>query len=329
MFKKRMLQLDDINYRSKEDFKKAVINESIAPKDIVFPEVEIKIIFEDMNIKQLAVVGDLFCDTSLKRAMLTYVFKPRTAFNKIEWVEVQRKRITKIKNDKGNFELKDFLNAIEFPINQYEYTIYGGMDSTNRCDPYFLRMLKLEVLDALRDAKRELIANGDSKLLYKVLNRNNDAYTDVKDVLSKLDEMIKNNRQLNDIKKKVMVLLEQISLQEQEDQNHVDFNFSSPETSEILKKLSLIYGKDPISIERNGLGRNNLLYISLVLSQFTSDDYNDEIPFRVVEIEEPEAHLHPHLQKHLSKNIESINEKADDLKIILTSHSPEYNCSKS
>lgn len=53
-------------------------------------------------------------------------------------------------------------------------------------------MLKLELLDALRDAKRELIANGDYKLLYRVLNQNDEsAYEDIKGVLGNLDEKLK------------------------------------------------------------------------------------------------------------------------------------------
>lgn len=49
-------------------------------------------------------------------------------------------------------------------------------------------------------------------------------------------------------------------------------------------------------------------------------DDNIDTCFRIVGIEEPEAHLHPHLQRHLASNIQSINEK-EDLQIILTSHS--------
>lgn len=44
--------------------------------------------------------------------------------------------------------------------------------------------------------------------------------------------------------------------------------------------------------------------------------------FRFVGIEEPEAHLHPHLQDHLANNIEAIrDEHADLLQLLLTLHS--------
>lgn len=321
MFRKRMLQLDDINYKSRLKFKEDVLDTTISPENVKFPEVEVRLTFEEMDTKQLSVVGDWFSDNSMDKAKLTYLFRPSNGFNCKAWVEKQREYIQKLKEENKELQEEKLLNFIEFPIKKYQYLIYGGNDSTNRVDPYFLGMLKLELLDALRDAKRELIANGDYKLLYRVLNQNDEtAYEDIKGVLSNLDEKIKDNDQLKNIRKTLIEQLEKISLQEAAGSNNVDFHYSSLETGEILKKLSLIYGQEPISIDRNGLGRNNLLYISLILSRLAPDD-NIETCFRIVGIEEPEAHLHPHLQRHLASNIQSINEKREDLQIILTSHS--------
>ncbi|MCK6208324.1 AAA family ATPase [Bacillus infantis] len=321
MFRKRMLQLDDINYKSRIKFKEDVLDTTIPPEYVKFPEVEVQLTFQEMDTIQLSVVGDWFSDNSMDKAKLTYLFRPANGFNCKEWVEKQREYIQKIKEENKELQEEKLLNSIEFPIKKYQYLIYGGNDSTNRADPYFLGMLKLELLDALRDAKRELIANGDYKLLYRVLNQNDEsAYKDIKGVLGNLDEKIKGNLQLKNIRKTLIEQLEKISLYETSGSNNVDFHFSSLETGEILKKLSLIYGQEPISIERNGLGRNNLLYISLILSRLAPDN-NIETCFRIVGIEEPEAHLHPHLQRHLASNIQSINEKREDLQIILTSHS--------
>ncbi|KUP08423.1 ATP-dependent endonuclease [Bacillus coahuilensis p1.1.43] len=321
MFRKRMLQLDDINYKTRMRFKEEVLDTSIPPENVKFPEVEIQITFEEMDAKQLSVVGDWFSDNSMETAKLTYLFRPVNGFNRKEWVEKQRDYIQKLKSEMKEIQEENLLNFIEFPIKKYQYLIYGGNDNSNRAEPYFLGMLKLELLDALRDAKRELIANGDYKLLYRVLNQNEEAaYEDIKEVLNNLDEKIKNNLQLKSIRKTLIEQLEKISLQETAGINNVDFHFSSLETGEILKKLSLIYGQEPISIERNGLGRNNLLYISLILSRLAPDESIDTC-FRIVGIEEPEAHLHPHLQRHLASNIQTINKKREDLQIIITTHS--------
>jgi putative ATP-dependent endonuclease of the OLD family len=320
MFKKRMLQIEDINYTTRLNFKKDVLNDSISYEKIEFPKVTVQLTFEEMNNKQLSVVGDWLSTKTMDKAKLTYEFKPSNNFDKETWIKEQREKIKQLLSEKEDIKEDELIHFIEFPIKSYQYVIYGGNDRTNRVDPYFLSMLKLEFLNALRDAKRELIANGDYKLLYRILNQGNEnAYEDIKEVLNTLDEKIKNNKQLKELKKTLMSQLNRISLQGSEE-NKIDFNFSTLETSEILKKLSLIYGQDPITIERNGLGRNNLLYISLILSHLAPEE-NIDVCFRVVGIEEPEAHLHPHLQKHLANNIEGINASRDDLQIILTSHS--------
>jgi predicted ATP-dependent endonuclease of OLD family len=85
----------------------------------------------------------------------------------------------------------------------------------------------------------------------------------------------------------------------------------------------MIYGANPISVERNGLGRNNLLYISLILSHLSAKEAGDgDTFFRLIGIEEPEAHLHPHLQDHLAENIESIQKDSGKaMQLLLTTHS--------
>lgn len=184
-------------------------------------------------------------------------------------------------------------------------------------------MLRMEFLDALRDARRELMASRDYRLLYRVLNnRDEKSFSEIKESLIKLQKLIRDNVELQKIKKNIKSYLDKISLYEKDLENRVEFQFSSPECSEILKKISLIYGEEPVNVERNGLGRNNLLYISLILSHLTGDESNvEDVFFRLIGIEEPEAHLHPHLQDHLARNIKAELECNKRLQIILTSHS--------
>ena len=185
-------------------------------------------------------------------------------------------------------------------------------------------MLKMEFLDALRDAKKELIASGERRLLYRILiQKDKDQYDDIKSVLQKLDAVVKSNQNLSNIKEEVKKLLDKVSLQLNAADNSVDFNFSSPQAHELPKKISMIYGASPISVERNGLGRNNLLYISLILSHLSANEVGEDYTcFRLVAIEEPEAHLRPHLQDHLARNIEGIQkESGASMQLLLTTHS--------
>lgn len=312
VYKKRVLEIDDINYHAVKKFKAQIFNNTIPLADIVFPEVKIELIMTDFNDDQESVVGDWFIDPELKFAKLTYLFSLREGWvNKESWLTSQRANSIST----GKQEL------VDFPIDQYEYQIFGANGQQNKVDPYFLKMLKVEHLDALRDAKRELVASGDYRLLFRVLNnRDKGKFSAIQQELLSLEEKVKNDTEFALVKSEIKTYLDKISLQEVDADNNVDFRFSSPELNEILKKISLIYGVDPIGVERNGLGRNNLLFISLVLSHLSNKTNDGSTYFRVVGIEEPESHLHPHLQHHLSRNIK--DDVRDDLQIILTSHSP-------
>lgn len=319
IFKKRFLEIDDLNYDIVKSFKEKVANTSISnPNEIELPIVKIEVFIKDFTDEQAAIVADWCINRELTEAKIVYEFSPQVSFRKSEWIQKQRERT--------NLDWQ----SVDFPIDAYEYTIYGGDDTSNRCDMYFLRMLKMEFLDALRDAKKELVANSDSRLLYKILNRKElSNYDKIKDILGNLTKELKeDNQNLKDIKEDVNKLLDKVSLADANTLNEIDFDFTSPETSEILKKLSLTYGSNPISVERNGLGRNNLLYISLLLSQIIEEEemkaeqkIRDFTAFRFIAIEEPEAHLHPNLQNHLAENIEEIGSGKKHLQLILTSHS--------
>lgn len=323
----RNLQLDDINYLSVSEFKKQIASPDVEVDKIIFPEVEIHIVLTDIQEEQHPVVGDWYCNTDLTEACITYRFSVRGNFKRDKWIEEQRKAIAHRKKEGENSE-KDYSQYIDFPIEEYRYTIYGGGRPANECESWLLRMIRADLLSALRDAKQELVPGGEQRLLFRILRQRSDSqYTGVKALLDDLKKEIDEEPSLSLIKNDVQDLLAQVSLKSPDEKHLVDLQFAQPDTIEILKRIGMIYGENPISVDRNGLGRNNLLYIALVLSQLAkapdiSSEDDNFVCFRFVGIEEPEAHLHPHLQNHLAGNIENIREKhSDTLQLILTSHS--------
>ncbi|WP_245157064.1 ATP-dependent nuclease [Anaerovorax sp. IOR16] len=77
---------------------------------------------------------------------------------------------------------------------------------------------------------------------------------------------------------------------------------------------------------RNGLGYNNLIYISLLLAKMqknASGEYmgNNAKVFPILAIEEPEAHLHPNMQYKLLKFLNE-NSMHEVRQIFITTHSP-------
>ena len=326
---RRSLSLDDINYDAVAAFKQQVADEGVAIQDVLFPEVVIDVRLRDMTDDQHPVIGDWYVDTELKEAQVTYRFSMRSTFDKEHWINEQRDSLRHVREAKGDQgDGAQFWQRVDFPIGEYRHMIYGGGQPSNECEAYLLRMLCVEILDALRDAERELTGGGDQRLLYRVLRQRSDTrYADLKERLLDLEAAIRGNAALSSIKVDVATLLERVSLMTTGEDHSIDFHFSAPDATEMLKKIGMIYGANPITVARNGLGRNNLLYVALVLSQLAKatdlPSANEEfVCFRFVGIEEPEAHLHPHLQDHLANNIEEVRrEYSDSLQLLLTSHS--------
>ena len=196
IFRKRVLEIDDINYFSVGAFKDQIRNFEIKAEDIEFPEVTVEVTLADMDDDQEAVVGDWFCNQVLTEAKITYQFAPAANYDRVGWIEIQRKIIKK-KIEDGESEPY----FIDFPIGDYRYSIFGGNDPSNECDMYYLKMLKMEFLDALRDAKKELIASGEYRLLYRILiQKDKEKYGDIKAVLKTLDDVVNKNPNLESIK---------------------------------------------------------------------------------------------------------------------------------
>ena len=332
---RRNLELDDINYLTISAFKKQVADQTIAVDEVNFPEVEICASLSDIQDEQHSVVGDWYSNTDLTEASVTYRFSLRGNFKREKWIEEQREEIARRKRDDAKVpaecvldpELLDYSSYVDFPIGEYRHTIYGGGRPSNECESWLLQMIRVEILDALRDAERELVAGGEQRLLFRVLRQSGDSrYTDVKRLINDLKNAIDADPSLTAIKKEVQELLARVSLSSPDEDHSIGLQFTAIEAAEILKKIGMTYGANPITVARNGLGRNNLLYLALVLSQLakpTNIAAGDDafVCFRLIGIEEPEAHLHPHLQDHLARNIEDIRkEYANSLQLVLTSH---------
>lgn len=71
---------------------------------------------------------------------------------------------------------------------------------------------------------------------------------------------------------------------------------------------------------QNGLGYNNLLFISTVLGDMSLT--REDILLNLLLAEEPEAHLHPQLQSLIYQFFKEQIEKSSTLQIIFTTHSP-------
>jgi len=115
----------------------------------------------------------------------------------------------------------------------------------------------------------------------------------------------------------------------------IDAQFNSIAGSELAQETELIFSDpsfyriiaglqpeiDGMPFALNGLGYNNLVFTAATLGTLRrSESYS----FRSIIVEEPEAHLHPHLQVLLLRHLVNASEdkKRNPVQVLVSTHSP-------
>lgn len=217
-----------------------------------------------------------------------------------------------------------------------------------------LSRFNCQYLPAIRDAEKRM-NSGNKYLLNKLLNFFIDYDLKSNKELKKPDiekMMQKRHKDFHDL---AVRLLNNLSPRFKEgkkemlkysSQTGATFDGEEPEFNsalndhDILKEFSLVVknGESNVPINLNGLGYNNLIYISLVLAELQQSrdnsyfgDNSSVFPFLL--IEEPEAHLHPDMQydflKFLQNNIKDGTTSETAKQVIITTHSPNFTAAAS
>ncbi|TFW13364.1 DUF2813 domain-containing protein [Massilia arenosa] len=96
---------------------------------------------------------------------------------------------------------------------------------------------------------------------------------------------------------------------------------SPQDIAKVTSRLAIL--ADGFEIERNGLGYNNLIYMAAVLGELA---LADEVAYRCLVVEEPEAHLHPQLQSVLLTYLQAeiSRNTQQHVQLFVTTHSPHF-----
>ncbi|NML59240.1 ATP-dependent nuclease [Chryseobacterium cheonjiense] len=231
----------------------------------------------------------------------------------------------------------------------YTYKIYGG-DPTllQTADSDSLQKFDFQFLNAIRDVERDMFT-GRNTMLREIL----DFFLDY-DIKS-TDEAVKSNEEkVAEIKAAKQVFSDQAAALITELQRRMragkdqilnyarqtgaTFNNATPDFDggisevELFSALKLIIGYAGLDIKipatHNGLGYNNLIYMSLLLAkmQVNSDGKylgSNAKVFPVLAIEEPEAHLHPSMQYKFLKFLKENRLERKVRQIFVTTHSTQ------
>jgi putative ATP-dependent endonuclease of OLD family len=257
------------------------------------------------NEDQLAVLGDYLVQPEPMIARLTYVFQPRASVS------------------------GEILKEAD-----YEFFIYGGDRPESRVGYEVRSAIPLDVLPALRDAEADL-ANWRRSPLRPLLDEV--SATIAREKLDQIAEQVSTASKALAETDEIKALGVEISgqLAQMVGPTHTIetmFGFSPTDPERLVRALRLFIDGGRRGIGEASLGSANLLYLSLKALELERLVRQRERSHTFLAIEEPEAHLHPHIQRLVYREFlrkrGHQESRADDVvtgankTVLLTTHSP-------
>jgi putative ATP-dependent endonuclease of OLD family len=220
-------------------------------------------------------------------------------------------------------------------LRYYTYKIWGGeIENQTVADSESLQKFDFQFLDAIRDVERDMFSGKDT-LLRDVLNyfldfdetedvkKQNKAEfaTDIKPIIDTLQKRLKKGK--DEIQ---AYFVSTGAALDERTETDFDGTISEQDVFSALRLIIRYQTGIEIPVSHNGLGYNNLIFMSLLLAKMQADTSKDYMSsnakvFSILSIEEPEAHLHPSMQHKFLKFLDENKKKNKVRQIFITTHS--------
>ncbi|EFU40904.1 hypothetical protein PVOR_18699 [Paenibacillus vortex V453] len=233
-------------------------------------------------------------------------------------------KVGKYVNSEGELFLAYEVKRGESGEKSYQFYIGQREDDLQPIESrYYLKVLNMDYIESSRELNSYIRKEKKNLLLESRKQRTKQIVQSDDKITKKIEKSINilNNRitKLSYINSATSSLNDELlSLSFHHIASTIDFDTGGIDVEDFINSVNLVSKVNGKSLSVGGDGRNNQIYLAL---RTAKNRILDDTPLEVTIccIEEPEAHLHPHQQRRLSKYlVESLRSQ-----VLITSHSPQ------